>query len=139
MLCVSVTTLTAVSLISTLKLNYEQLYHNILFIFNSWILIKMLCSEVMASFAAPQAPCRLERSGIEVTSQSRYVMLAAIGVQVANCAHSCSILLYRGFSEFYRLSTVSLDCRTLVAVYISVQIRQAPSRLRLFIPSIRSV
>ena len=54
-------------------------------------------------------------------------MLAAIGVQVANCAHSCSILLYRGFSEFYRSSTVSLDCRTLVAVSISVQIRQAPS------------
>ena len=53
---VSVTTLAAVSLISTLELNYEQLYHGILFIFNSWILIKMLRSEVMASFATPQAP-----------------------------------------------------------------------------------
>ena len=31
---------------------------------------------------------------IEVTSQSRYVMLAAIGVKVTNYAHSCSILLY---------------------------------------------
>ena len=93
----------------------------------------------MASFAYPQAP--VVYSHIEVTSQSRYVMLAAIGVQVANtanCADSCSILLYRGFSEFYRSSTVSLDHRTLVAVSISVQIRQVPSRLRLFIPSIRS-
>ena len=45
-------------------------------------------------------------------------------IQVANCAHSCSILLYRGFCEFYRSSTV---CRTLVAASISVQIRQAPS------------
>ena len=43
-------------LISTLELNYEQLYHGILFSFNSWILIKMLRSEVMASFATPQAP-----------------------------------------------------------------------------------
>ena len=67
--CVSVTTLAAVSLISTLELSYEQLYHGILFIFNSWILIKMLRSEVMASFATPQAP------SIEVTSQSHYVML----------------------------------------------------------------
>ena len=51
--CVSVTTLTAVSLISTLELNYEQLYHSILFIFNSGILIKMLRLEVLASFATP--------------------------------------------------------------------------------------
>ena len=50
---VSVTTLAVVSLISTLELNYEQLYHGIL---NSWILIKMFRSEVMASFATPQAP-----------------------------------------------------------------------------------
>ena len=64
--CVSDTTLAAVSLISTLELNYKQLYYGILFIFNSWILIKMLRSEVMAT---PQAPT------IEVTSQSRYVML----------------------------------------------------------------
>ena len=42
-------------------------------------------------------------------------------------SHLCSILLYRGFSEFYQSSTVSLDCRTLVAVSISVQIRQGPS------------
>ena len=49
--CVSVTTLAAVSLISTLELNYEQLYHGILFIFNTWILIKMLRSEVTTSFA----------------------------------------------------------------------------------------
>ena len=48
--CVSVTTLVAVSLISTLKLNYEQLYHGIL---NSWILLR---SEVMVSFDTPQAP-----------------------------------------------------------------------------------
>ena len=54
--CVRACTLAAVSLISTLELNYEQLYHGILFIFNSWILIKMLRSEVMASFATPQAP-----------------------------------------------------------------------------------
>ena len=46
-------------------------------------------------------------------------MLAAIGVQVANCAHLCSILLYRGFSEFCQSFT---DCWTLVAVSISVQI-----------------
>ena len=45
----------------------------------------------------------------------------AIGVQVA------SFVLDRGFSEFYRSSTVSLYCRTLVAVSTSVQIRQAPS------------
>ena len=44
-----------------------------------------------------------------------------IGIQVA------SFVLDRGFSEFYRSSTVSLYCRTLVAVSISVQIRQAPS------------
>ena len=49
--CVSVTTLAAVSFISTLELNYEQLYHGILFMFNSWIFIKILRSEVMASFA----------------------------------------------------------------------------------------
>ena len=49
--CVCVTTLAAVSLISTLELNYEQLYHAILFILNSWILINMFRSEVMASFA----------------------------------------------------------------------------------------
>ena len=63
--CVCVNTLAAVLLISTLELNYEQLYHGILFIFNSWILIKMLRSEVMASLAIPQALYRLE-----VTSQS---------------------------------------------------------------------
>ena len=45
----------------------------------------------------------------------------AIGVQVA------SFVLDRGFSEFYRSSTVSLYCSTLVAVSTSVQIRQAPS------------
>ena len=45
----------------------------------------------------------------------------AVGVQVA------SFVLDRGFSEFYRSSTVSLYCRTLVAVSTSVQIRQAPS------------
>ena len=59
--CVCVTTLVAVSLISTLELNYEQLYHSIL---NSWILIKMLLSEVMASFAyrdTPQAPAVLQQ------------------------------------------------------------------------------
>ena len=44
----------------------------------------------------------------------------AIGVQVA------SFVLDRDFSEFYRSSTVSLYCRTLVAVSTSVQIRQAP-------------
>ena len=44
----------------------------------------------------------------------------AIGVQVA------SFVLDRGFSD-YRLSTVSLYCRTLVAVSTSVQIHQAPS------------
>ena len=59
-------------------------------------------------------------SGVEVTLQSRYVMLVAIG-------HSCSILLYQGFSELYRSSTVSLDCRTLDAVSISMQLCQAPS------------
>ena len=53
---VSVTTLAAVSLISTLELNYEQLYHGILFIFNSWILIKMLRSKVMPSFAYRDTP-----------------------------------------------------------------------------------
>ena len=72
----------------------------------------------MASFATPQALCTGSGGiAIEVTSQSRYVILAVIGVQVANCAHSCSILLYRGFSEFYQSSTV---CRTFVAVSISV-------------------
>ena len=45
----------------------------------------------------------------------------AIGVQVA------SFVLDRGFSEFYRSSTVSVYCRTLVAVSTSVQICQAPS------------
>ena len=79
--CVSVTTLVAVSIISTLKLNYEQLYHGILFIFN---LIKMRRSEVMASFATPQAPTT------EVTSQSRYVMLEYSTVS-QYC--SCSMLL----------------------------------------------
>ena len=53
--CVCVTTLVAVSFISTLELNYKQLYHSILFIFNSWILIKMLRSDVVASFVTPQA------------------------------------------------------------------------------------
>ena len=43
----------------------------------------------------------------------------AIGVQVA------SFVLDRGFSEFYRSSTVSLYCRTLVAVSTSVQIRES--------------
>ena len=55
----------------------------------------------------------------------------AIGVQVA------SFVLDRGFSEFYRSSSVSLYCRTLVAVSTSVQIRHG--RPRLFIPSIRYV
>ena len=72
----------------------------------------------MASFATPQA--LYIGSGKEMKSLSCYVMLAAIGV------HSCSILLYRGFSEFYRSSIVSLDCWTLVTVSISVQIRQVP-------------
>ena len=56
----------------------------------------------------------------------------------ANCTHSCSFLLQRGFSEFYRSS---IDCRALVAVSISdsVQICQAPSRSRLFIPNITMV
>ena len=60
--CVSLTTLAAVSLISTLELNYEQLYHGSLFIFNLWILIKMLPSEVMVSLAncdTPQDPAVL--------------------------------------------------------------------------------
>ena len=58
--CVSVTTLAAVSLISTLKLNYEQLYHGILFIFNSWILLRL---EVMVLFATPQVLYRLRLRG----------------------------------------------------------------------------
>ena len=49
--CVYVTTLAAASFIFTLELKCEQVYHGILFIFNWWILIKMLRSEVMASFA----------------------------------------------------------------------------------------
>ena len=80
----------------------------------------------MASFATPQALYRLERSAIEVTSQALrnaqcWRSEVAIGVQVA------SFVLDRGFSEFYRSSTVSLYCRTIVAVSTSVQIRQAPS------------
>ena len=73
----------------------------------------MLRSEVMASFATPQALYRRMHAG----GRSE----VAIGVQVA------SFVLDRGFSEFYRSSTVSLYCRTLVAVSTSVQIRQAPS------------
>ena len=49
--CLSVTTLAAASFISTLEIRYEQLYYSILLIFNVWIFIKMLRSEVMASFA----------------------------------------------------------------------------------------
>ena len=49
--CLSVTTLAAALFISTLELKYEQLYYGILLIFNVWIFIKMLRSEVMASFA----------------------------------------------------------------------------------------
>ena len=99
----------------------------ILFIFNSWVLIKTLRSEVMASFVTPQALYRLRHRGDVIIALRNALTLAAIGVPVANCARSCLILLYQGFSEFYRSSTVSLDCRTLVAVSISVQIRQAPS------------
>ena len=49
--CLSVTTLAATSFISMLEIRYEQLYYGILLIFNVWIFIKMLRSEVMASFA----------------------------------------------------------------------------------------
>ena len=49
--CLSVTTLAAASFISTLEIRYEQLYYGILLIFNVWIFIKMLRSEVMVSFA----------------------------------------------------------------------------------------
>ena len=68
--CVSVATLAAELLISTLELNYKQLYHGILFIFNSWILIKMLRLEVMASFATPHKLWRYIRIAIEVTSHN---------------------------------------------------------------------
>jgi len=49
--CLSVTSLPVASFISTLKLRYEQLYYGILLIFDSWIFIKLLRSEVMALFA----------------------------------------------------------------------------------------
>jgi len=49
--CLSVTALPVASFISTLKLRYEQLYYRILFIFDSWIFIKLIRSEVMALFA----------------------------------------------------------------------------------------
>ena len=77
-------------------------------------MIFFLHSEVMALFATPQAA--RHKGGITI------VLRNAGG-------HSCSIPLYRGFSEFCRSSTVSLDCRTLVAIIvsISVKIRQAPS------------
>ena len=87
--CVSVTTLAAVLLISILEPNYEQLYHDIFFIFNSLILIKMLRSEVMVSFATLLAlyTDRLRRYSYrgDITIAVRN---AAIAVQVANCAHS---------------------------------------------------
>ena len=43
--------LAAASFISTFEIRYEQLYYSILLIFYVWIFIKMLRSEVMASFA----------------------------------------------------------------------------------------
>ena len=49
--CLSVTTLAAASFISTLEIRYKQLYYGNFLIFNVWIFIKMLRSEVMASFA----------------------------------------------------------------------------------------
>ena len=95
-------------------------YHGILFIFNSWILTK-LRSEVMASFATSRAGSDYR---CDVTIALReYSIVQVSQYYTANCAHSCSILLNRGFSEFYWSSTVSLDCRIL---------RQVPSRLRLF-------
>ena len=42
------TTLAAATFISTLEIRYEQLYYGILLIFNVWVFIKMLRSEVMA-------------------------------------------------------------------------------------------
>ena len=102
-MCLSVTTLTAVSLISTLELSYEQLYHSILFIFNSWILIKMLRSEVIASFATPQAP------PIEVRSQSRYVML-----EYGTGKPILKIVLIRARSYFIEASVSSIGRLLLV-------------------------
>lgn len=49
--CASVTTLKVASFISTLTLRYVQLYYGILLILNVWIFIKLLHTEVMASFA----------------------------------------------------------------------------------------
>ena len=49
--CLSVTTLAVASFVSTLEIRYEQLYYGIFLILNVWIFIKMLRSEVMASFA----------------------------------------------------------------------------------------
>ena len=87
--CVCVTTLAAVSFIATLELNYEQLYHGILFIFNSWILIKMLRYGIVCYSAG--AIYRLRHGG-DVT-----IALCNAGGHCNIGVHSCSILLYRGF------------------------------------------
>ena len=101
----------------------------------------MLRSEVMVSFATPQA--LYIGSAIEVTSQ--VLRNAHMRICTMQCwrpgpewgshwsAGIASFVLDRGFSEFCRSSTVSLYCRTLVAVSTSVQIRQhtcQPSRFR---------
>ena len=124
--CVSVTTLAAVSLICiytrTKLLTALTRYslHLQLVDFASFRSYGVVCYSAGAIYRLGSA--------IEVTSQAlrnaqcwRSRSEVAIGVQVA------SFVLDRGFSEFYRSSTVSLYCRTLVAVSTSVQIRQTPS------------
>ena len=85
----------------------------------------------MPSFATPQALYRLRHRG-DVTialcnAQCWRPLHWSTGSHWSSGSLIRAILLYRGFSEFYRLSTASLDCRTIVAVSTSVQIRQAPS------------
>jgi len=50
-LCLSVTTLVMALYGSTFKLRCKQIYYGTLLISNALIFIKLLCSEVMASFA----------------------------------------------------------------------------------------
>ena len=50
--CLSVTTLVARELISDVQAWYQQNQYNTSKGFNSWILLKVLCSKVMASFTS---------------------------------------------------------------------------------------
>ena len=52
-LCVSVTSLTATPLTYRYKVRYESKANAVLKVFDSWILLKILCSKVTALFAHP--------------------------------------------------------------------------------------